>query len=154
MPNRWLPQIGKVVTAAMVGVGALTLLPPQASLAGCNPWGCSAPGAGECNPWGCPNPGAGKCTPWGCPPSPAQPATAPSTQPTTVLIPAQSQIGGSPQAIAACMKGLMYEQKLVCTNTMFSCSSTPKDGVGGWKAQTVRSGISEAAAVQACQNAR
>lgn len=65
------------------------------------------------------------------------------------------QAGGSPTAIAACMKKLMYERKLVCTRTGFpSCSSIPHEGFAGWEMQDVRTEISETAAVQACQNAR
>ena len=63
------------------------------------------------------------------------------------------QIGGSPQAIAACLKNLMYEQRLVSTRSY--CSQLNReDDYGGWQLPTVRTGISEAAAVQACQNAR
>ncbi len=66
-----------------------------------------------------------------------------------------NQPGGSPAAIAACMKKLMYERKLVCTRTGFpSCSSIPSEGFAGWEMQDVRTEISETAAVQACQNAR
>lgn len=43
----------------------------QASLAGCNTFGCSQSSVAECNPFGCPNPPAGEaCTPFGCPASP------------------------------------------------------------------------------------
>lgn len=66
-----------------------------------------------------------------------------------------NQPGGSPAAIATCMKKLMYERKLVCTRTGFpSCSSIPHEGFAGWEMQDVRTEISETAAVQACQNAR
>jgi len=57
------------------------------------------------------------------------------------------------QAIAACMKSLMYEQRLVCTRSYCSQLSR-EDGFGGWQLQTIRTGISETGAVQACQNAR
>jgi hypothetical protein len=64
-------------------------------------------------------------------------------------------VGGSPEAITTCMRRLMYERKLVCTRTGFPrCSSMPSEGFGGWQTQDVRTEISEAAAVQACQNAR
>lgn len=119
----------------------------------CNAFGCSQPGAGACNPFGCPNPGAGPCTPFGCPASPT-PTSAPIVQPPVIYQPqSQPQIGGSPGAIADCMKNLMYEQRLVCTRNY--CSQLRQEaGYGGWQLQTVRTGISEAAAVQACRNAR
>lgn len=64
-------------------------------------------------------------------------------------------VGGSPEAIASCMRRLMYERKLVCTRTGFpKCSSIPSEGFGGWQTQNVRTETSEDAAVQACQNAR
>ncbi|MGR3275084.1 hypothetical protein ACSYAD_08220 [Acaryochloris marina NIES-2412] len=45
----------------------------QASLAGCNTFGCSRSSVAECNPFGCPTPPAGEaCTPFGCPSSPSQ----------------------------------------------------------------------------------
>jgi hypothetical protein len=63
--------------------------------------------------------------------------------------------GGSPEAIASCMKKLMYERKLVCTrDSINACSAYPQDGWAGWQAQDVRTDISESAAVQACKNAR
>src|SRR4028118_94284 len=147
-------------------IGVLSLALPllghaQPSVAQtCNAFGCSQPGAGACNPFGCPNPGATPCTPFGCPASPT-PAAAPAAQPPVLYQPPQQpviyqpqpQIGGSPQGIANCMKNLMYEQRLVCTES--SCSqSTREDGFGGWQLQIVRTEISEAGAVQACQNAR
>jgi hypothetical protein len=47
----------------------------------------------------------------------------------------------------------MYEQKLVCTRSY--CSQFRQEaGYSGWELQAVRTGISETAAVQACQNAR
>ncbi|MDX2255878.1 MAG: hypothetical protein NW214_10205 [Pseudanabaenaceae cyanobacterium bins.39] len=61
---------------------------------------------------------------------------------------------GSPEAIASCMKKLMYERKLVCTRTEFSCSAFPREGFAGWQTQDVRTDISESAAVRACRNAR
>jgi hypothetical protein len=71
----------------------------------------------------------------------------PAPVPTPVVVP-----GGSPEAIASCMRRLMYERKLFCTRSR--CSSIPSEGFGGWQTQNVRTEISEAAAVQACQNAR
>jgi len=62
--------------------------------------------------------------------------------------------GGSPQAITDCMKRLMYERKLVCTRSSFTCSYFPSEGFAGWEMQDVRTEISDAVAVQACQNAR
>ena len=63
--------------------------------------------------------------------------------------------GGSPQAITDCMKRLMYERKLVCTRSGFpGCSHFPSEGFAGWQTQDVRTEISDAVAVQACQNAR
>ena len=66
--------------------------------------------------------------------------------------------GGNPQAIADCMKKLMYERKPVCTRSGCFSLSTPEDNAnqnfGGWEWQTVRTSIGESAAVQACQNAR
>ena len=63
--------------------------------------------------------------------------------------------GGSPQAITDCMKRLMYERKLVCTRSGFpGCSHFPSEGFAGWQTQDVRTDISDAVAVQACQNAR
>jgi hypothetical protein len=59
---------------------------------------------------------------------------------------------GSPQGISDCMKRLMYQRKLVCTRQR--CSHFPSEGFGGWEMQDVRTEVSEAAAVQACQNAR
>ncbi len=61
--------------------------------------------------------------------------------------------GGNPQAISDCMNKLMYEQRLVCTRSYCSRLS-PQDGFGGWQRQTVRTAISEDAAVRACRNAR
>lgn len=61
-------------------------------------------------------------------------------------------IGGSPQAISACMRKLLYEQRLVCTRDR--CSSIPSEGFGGWQTQPVRTEFSESAAAQACQGAR
>jgi hypothetical protein len=66
--------------------------------------------------------------------------------------------GGNPQAIADCMKKLMYERKPVCTRSRCFSLNTPENNAnqnfGGWEWQTVRTSISESAAVQACQNAR
>jgi hypothetical protein len=138
-----------------VGIGGAWLTHQPAAVAQtCNPFGCSKPGAAACNPFGCPNPGAGECTPFGCPPSPAP--SAPPPQAPVIYQPQpqpQPQMGGSPQAIAQCVKTLMYEQRLVCTRSYCS-SSRQQAGYGGWELQTVRTGISEAGAVQACQNAR
>lgn len=74
-------------------------------------------------------------------------------QPVQSVQPVQPRpVGGSPEAIATCMRRLMYERKLVCTRDR--CSSIPSEGFGGWQTQNVRTEISEDAAVQACQNAR
>jgi hypothetical protein len=74
-------------------------------------------------------------------------------QPVQPVQPVQPRtVGGSPEAIASCMRRLMYERKLVCTRDR--CSSIPSEGFGGWQTQNVRTEISEDAAVQACQNAR
>jgi hypothetical protein len=74
-------------------------------------------------------------------------------QPVQSVQPVQPRtVGGSPEAIASCMRRLMYERKLVCTRNR--CSSIPSEGFGGWQTQDVRTEISEDAAVQACQNAR
>lgn len=155
-------NISKVLTIGILS-SSLPLFVQIPSLAqACNAFGCSQPGAGACNPFGCPNPGAGPCTPFGCPASPT-PAVAPPAQPTVIYQPQQPaviyqqqpqpQMGGSPQAISNCMKNLMYEQRLVCTRSY--CSQLRReDGYGGWQRQTVRTETSEAAAVQACQNAR
>jgi len=66
--------------------------------------------------------------------------------------------GGSPQAIADCMKKLMYERRPVCTRSYCAQLRSPaenaNDNFGGWQWQIVRTEISETAAVQACQNAR
>ena len=62
---------------------------------------------------------------------------------------------GSPQAIADCMRKLMYERRFVCTRSApLVCFNPPEEGFGGWQTQNVRTDISETAAVQACQNAR
>jgi hypothetical protein len=137
--------ISKVLTIGILSASLPLFVQIEHSVAQtCNAFGCSQPGAGACNPFGCPNPGADPCTPFGCPASPTPSSAPPARQP---------QIGGSPQAIASCMKNLMYEQRLVCTRSR--CSQLNReDGWGGWQLQTVRTEISEAAAVQACQNAR
>jgi hypothetical protein len=115
----------KALTIGVLSVALPLLGHTQPSVAQtCNVFGCSQPGAGACNPFGCPNPGANPCTPFGCPASPT-PAAAPAAQPpviyqppqTPVIYQPQPQIGGSPQAIANCMKNLMYEQRLVCTRS-------------------------------------
>lgn len=156
--------IRKVLMIAILGAALPLLAEIQPSAAQtCNVFGCSQPGASACNPFGCPNPGAAPCSPFGCPTSPA-PVSAPPVQPSVIYQPQpsviyppqqQPQIGGSPQAIADCMKKLMYERKLVCTRTGFpGCSNFPSEGFGGWQTQNVRTSISETAVVQACQNAR
>jgi len=155
--------LSKVLTIGILGATLSLLGQIQPSIAQtCNAFGCSQPGAGACNPFGCPNPGAAPCTPFGCPASPTPASASPAPppviyqppQPPVIYQPQpQPQIGGSPQAITACLKNLMYEQRLVCTRSY--CSQlNQEDGYGGWQLQTVRTGISEAAAVQACQNAR
>lgn len=77
---------------------ALLIVPASAAglpaLAGCNPFGCSQPGAGDCNPFGCPNPGAGPCTPFGCPPSPVQPVHR--EMPAVMYMPAPGIMYGAP----------------------------------------------------------
>lgn len=155
--------ISKVLTIGVLSASLPLFVQIEHSVAQtCNAFGCSQPGAGACNPFGCPNPGAGPCTPFGCPASPT-PSSAPPAQPPVIYQPQQPaviyqpqpqpQIGGSPQAITNCMKNLMYEQRLVCTRSY--CSQLRReDGYGGWQMQTVRTGISESAVVQACQNAR
>lgn len=79
-------------------------------------------------------------------------------QPVPVLLIPTNNIpsfGGSPQAITDCMKRLMYERKLVCTRSGFpGCSHFPTEGFGGWEMQDVRTELSDATVVQACQNAR
>ncbi|MBD1848207.1 hypothetical protein H6F89_33620 [Cyanobacteria bacterium FACHB-63] len=85
-------------------------------------------------------------------PQPSQP------QGGVIFVPAQGGMmqpapSGNGRAISTCMKNLMYEQRLVCTRSYCSQLSR-EDGWGGWQLQTVRTEISEAAAVQACQNAR
>ncbi|MFW9259661.1 hypothetical protein [Nostoc sp. CALU 546] len=86
-----------------------------------------------------------------------------NAQPTPIMIiptngiPANNipNAGGSPKAITDCMKRLMYERKLVCTRSGFpGCSHFPSEGFAGWQMQDVRTELSEAIAVQACQNAR
>lgn len=66
--------------------------------------------------------------------------------------------GGSPQAIADCMKKLMYERKPVCTRSGCFSLNTPEKNAnqnfGGWRWQIVRTSIGESAAIQVCQNAR
>lgn len=147
--------ISKVLTIGILSASLPLFVQIEPSVAQtCNAFGCSQPGAGACNPFGCPNPGAAPCTPFGCPASPTPAAAPPAQQAPVIYQPQpQPQIGGSPQAITSCMKNLMYEQQLVCTRSY--CSQLRREaGYGGWQLQTVRTGISETAAVQACQNAR
>lgn len=59
-------------------------------------------------------------------------------------------VGGSPEAIAQCMKKILYVEKKICTDAWGradgSCSFS--------RTEQVRTGVSESAAAQACQNAR
>lgn len=65
-------RTAQIFGLSFLGVGFTNFIAPTVSVAQtCNPFGCSAPGAGPCNPFGCPNPGASPCTPFGCPTSPA-----------------------------------------------------------------------------------
>ena len=71
--------------------------------------------------------------------------------------PRNDNSGGSPEAIASCMKKLMYERKPVCTRSDCARLSSPEEnansGFGGWQWQTVRTSTSENAAVRVCRNA-
>lgn len=114
------------------------------AMAGCNFHGCSQSSVAECNFHGCPNPPMGaECNFHGCPPSPLaspQPepvnnGTALPPSNTVILVPnGESSSGGSGQAIVECMQRLLYRNNQYGTPT--------------------RTEISEATAVQACQNAR
>ena len=72
--------------------------------------------------------------------------------------PSRTDRGGDPQAIADCMKKLMYDRRPVCTRGSCARLGSPADnanrGFGGWQWQTVRTDISEEGAAQTCQNAR
>jgi len=131
-------------------VGSITgILHTNPVLAGCNAFGCSQSSAADCNAFGCPNPPMGaSCTAFGCPASP-QPAAPP---PRPVIVNPNNTIGGSPEGIQNCMRGLLYKRQLVCTRDR--CSSIPREGFGGWQSQNVRTELGESAAAQACQNAR
>jgi hypothetical protein len=66
---------------------------------------------------------------------------------------------GDPQAIADCMKKLLYENRPVCTREgscarLSSPAENANQGFGGWQWQTVRTEISEDGAARACRNAR
>lgn len=72
--------------------------------------------------------------------------------------PYPQQSGGNPQAVANCVKKLMYERKAVCTRggscaRLNSPEENANNNFGGWQWQTVRTSISESAAAQACQGA-
>ncbi len=148
----------KALTIGVLSVALPLLERAQPSVAQtCNVFGCSPPGASACNPFGCPNPGAAPCTPFGCPASPT-PAAAPAAQPpviyqpqqTPVIYQPQPQIGGSPQAIQQCMENLLYRTEVQKPFSGWIC--VPNDV--NCRTVRVRTEISEAAAVQACQNAR
>ncbi|NJK65896.1 MAG: hypothetical protein HC849_00165 [Oscillatoriales cyanobacterium RU_3_3] len=143
-------SFSKALTIGVLSVALPLLGHAQPSVAQtCNVFGCSQPGADACNPFGCPNPGAAPCTPFGCPASPT-PAATPAAQPSVIYQPQQPQIGGSPQAIQQCMENLLYRTEVqkpfsgwICVGNDVNCRTV-----------RVRTEISEAAAVQACQNAR
>lgn len=74
-------RTAQIFGVSLLSVGLANLvIPTVATAQACNPFGCSAPGAGPCNPFGCPNPGASPCTPFGCP---ASPASNNNSNPTT-----------------------------------------------------------------------
>ncbi|MEG4808280.1 hypothetical protein QUA82_13415 [Microcoleus sp. F8-D3] len=143
--------ISKVLTIGILSASLPLFVQIEPSVAQtCNVFGCSQPGASACNPFGCPNPGAAPCTPFGCPASPT-PAASPAAQPPVIYQQQpQPQIGGSPQAIQQCMENLLYRTEVqkpfsgwICVANDVNCRTV-----------RVRTEISEAAAVQACQNAR
>jgi hypothetical protein len=73
--------------------------------------------------------------------------------------PYPQQGGGDPQAVADCVKKLLYERKPVCTRDglcarLGSPEENANNNFGGWQWQTVRTSISESSAAQACQGAR
>jgi hypothetical protein len=73
--------------------------------------------------------------------------------------PYPQQSVGDPQAIADCVKKLLYERKPVCTRDGYcarlgSPEENANNNFGGWQWQTVRTSMSESAAAQACQGAR
>jgi hypothetical protein len=142
-----------VILASGVGINN------KPAIAGCNFHGCSQSSVAECNFHGCPNPPMGQeCNFHGCPPSPQPPQQQQPTQPPAVVYPPYPyppypNVGGNPQAIQQCMNGLLYQRQLVCTRES-GCSSIPQEGFGGWEYRTVRTQTSDAAAAQACQNAR
>jgi hypothetical protein len=151
-------SFSKALTIGVLSVALPLLGHAQPSVAQtCNVFGCSQPGAGACNPFGCPNPGANPCTPFGCPASPT-PTAAPAVQPPVIYQPQpppviyqpQPQIGGSPQAIQQCMENLLYRTEVQKPFSGWIC--VPNDV--NCRTVRVRTEISEAAAVQACQNAR
>jgi hypothetical protein len=67
-------------------------------------------------------------------------------------------MGGDPNAIATCMKKLMYDRQPVCTTGSCARLGSPEENAnnsfGGWQWQTVRTNISEDGAARACRNAR
>ena len=72
-------------------------------------------------------------------------------------VPSNDNSGGSPEAIASCMKKLMYERKPVCTESSCFSLRSPEENAnrsfGGWQWQTVRTSTSENSAVRVCRNA-
>lgn len=59
--------------------------------------------------------------------------------PCTSIINAQTALANTP--VSNCIQSLLYR-------------NTSSEGFGGWEMQDVRTDVSEAAAVQACQSAR
>ncbi len=81
----------------------------------------------------------------------ARDTPTPSTNTGVILVPIQNKPTQSPEAVAKCMRRLLYTRKLVCTRTDFPrCSSIPSEGFAGWQTQDVRTDISEDAAAKAC----
>jgi hypothetical protein len=81
----------------------------------------------------------------------ARDTPTPPTNTGVILVPIPNKPTQSPEAVAKCMRQLLYTRKLVCTRTGFpSCSSIPSEGFAGWQTQDVRTEISEDAAAKAC----
>ncbi|NCO74001.1 MAG: hypothetical protein GW795_01310 [Cyanobacteria bacterium] len=134
MANSFLPITPLKGFGIILFLASSLSIAPKIAYAGCNAFGCSESSAAECNAFGCPKPPMGeKCNAFGCPASP-QVSPNNSSPNSIIVIPngGTSDTGGSGEAIANCMKSLLYVN-------------------GKYGARTK---ISEDTAIKACRNAR